>query len=381
MKSFFETAVLIAIGFFAASAAADDTCDPKGEYPNFQERDNWLTADFGLFYNQNLATFYTSTAVNEDGSTSFQLKIVKGGSTFNLQDLTTARIGVWPNCDEGSVPNGNAKFQINLSGSDIDQDNLVYQIPVTEMPIPNCLSLDSICLVSAFKGTVYESDSGQLFDVNLRVTTVPYTPTTCPRSVPRGPNGVVQCPISVDWVSPTPSPSPSPFSNCQKEIDQVGLEPTFDCGNDSDCSTSAALYFSGTTTKVGRLVWSTKIVNSQSCFNIKLGLNSIGQKYIVTNFSAGIWGVDQDLKEISDNYTLWQIQQYNIRGMYEWHICPKKMYPIPSCTSITDMLYTVAVEAETKTFGSPANFVTSPDDCPLINGFSGIYGCPVKVQW
>jgi len=249
MKSFYGTAVLMAISFFAASAAADNTCDPGGEYPNFQERENWLTASWGLIHNQNLATFYTSTAVNEDGSTSFQLKIVKGGSTFNLQDLTTARIGVWPNCDEGSVPNGNAKFQINLSGSDIDQDNLVYQIPVTEMPIPNCLSLDSICLVAAFKGTVYQSTTGQLFDVNLRVSTVPYTPTTCPSSTPRGPNGVVQCPIDVDWVdSPTPTPSPTPFLNCQKEINRIGLEPTFSCGDDSDCSNSAALYSSGTTT-------------------------------------------------------------------------------------------------------------------------------------
>uniref|UniRef100_A0A6T6LKV1 Uncharacterized protein n=1 Tax=Rhodosorus marinus TaxID=101924 RepID=A0A6T6LKV1_9RHOD len=112
-----------------------------------------------------------------------------------------------------------------------------------------------------------------------------------------------------------------------------------------------------------------------------MGLNSVGQKYTVTNFSAGVWGVDQDLEDVYDNYRFYQISKKTQQGGLEWHICPKKMYPMPSCTSITDMLYTVIIDVERKSDGASAEFVTSPDDCPLIDGFSGIFGCPVKVQW
>lgn len=208
MKKFCAATVFIAVGLFAATATAEsDNCDPKGNYPYFERRTNWLSFTDVVNGLQLVAKFYTQTVENEDGSASFQLEIVKEGATdLTLAQLTRARIGLWPDCAPGSVPNGGSKFQINLNGDEIDQDNLVFQIPVTDMPIPNCLDLDSICMVGAFKGFV-----GPL-ETALRISQQP-TGSECPGLTPPGPNGIRQCPISLQWSEGTPTPTPTPVAD------------------------------------------------------------------------------------------------------------------------------------------------------------------------
>ncbi|KAJ8909228.1 hypothetical protein NDN08_005920 [Rhodosorus marinus] len=374
MKSFCGAAVFIAIGFWAATAAGSDTCDPEGEYPYFQRRINWLTYNDDIYGLELVGKFYTQSVENEDGSASFQLEVKKEGMVVSLTNLTSVRIGVWPSCNEGSVPNGAAKFQVNLSEADIDQDNLVFQIPVTEMPIPNCLSQDSICMVAAFKGFVGDTQTP------LRISMQMTDGSQCPSSTPKGPNGVTQCPISLDWskASPTPSPSPTPFQVCEKDIEAAGLEPTFTCEGESNCSTTVDLVVRGTSTDVGTLTYSTSSVNGERCFHLVMSLNSAGQEYTVTAMYLGLWGANQDLGEIWGNNEEFQIADADPDSPLEWDICPSMLIYMPNCISINDMLYLGTIEVSNKDGGWFFN--PSESDCPYLNGIP-FQGCPVNVEW
>ncbi|KAJ8908622.1 hypothetical protein NDN08_005327 [Rhodosorus marinus] len=376
MKSFYGTALFIAIGFLAATAAAEsDNCDPDGEYPYFQRRTNWMSYDDGEYGLQLVAKFYTQSVENEDGSASFQLEVKKQGVIEVLTNLTSVKIGVWPNCDQGSVPNGGAKFQINLSAEDIDQNNLAFRIPVTEMPIPNCLSQDSICMVGAFRGFVGDNETP------LRISSQHTDDTQCPGSTPTGPNGVTQCPIGVKWsdASPTPSPTPTPFYNCEKDIQATGLEPSFTCENESNCSSTFSLVVRDMSINVGTLTYSTSSVNGERCFHLAISLNSVGQEYTVTDMYLGLWGADQDLNEIWDNNQEFQIAAPVDPGSpLEWDICPSLLTDMPNCTSMNDMVYISTIEASNDKGGW--FLVPGESDCPELEVIP-FQGCPVNVEW
>ncbi|KAJ8900831.1 hypothetical protein NDN08_000130 [Rhodosorus marinus] len=211
MKSYYATTVFIAVGCLAAIAAGQQQyCNPNGMLPTFQKRPTILHYGGG---SETMGTragqMETQTVLNEDGSTSFQVLVTNyEGKILNI---TKVRIGVWPTCDGTTVPLGPGKFQINLADDEIDQGNWRFQIPVTSMPIPNCLSEDKFCMVVALGGYVSTNEF-----VNLRLSSSYTNGNQCPAHTPQGPNGVTQCPIGVTW-----------RENCESE----GYYPVFKSWN------------------------------------------------------------------------------------------------------------------------------------------------------
>ncbi|KAJ8900693.1 hypothetical protein NDN08_002773 [Rhodosorus marinus] len=374
MKTWHTTTMLLAAGFLAAIAAAESgDCDPKGEYPYFQRRTNFLTTGGPPGRVNYIATMNTRTGLITNGIPSFEVEVENHAQLVNM---TRVRLGVWPDCKEGSVPSGKSKFQIALDGDDIDQDNLVFEIPVTAMPIPNCLSQDSICMVGAFRGFVGDTET------NLRISTKQPSGSQCPASTPKGPDGITQCPIGVIWVdgTPSPSPTPSPFYNCEKDIEATGLEPTFTCGKKTNCISTFSLLNRFTGTNVATATYSTSSVNGERCFHLVIKFNSGEQGQSITGMYLGLWGADQDLKTIWENNQEFQIAtSVAPDSPLEWDICPSMLTDMPNCTSIEDMLFLSTIEASDE---SGNGYFLDPDvgQCPDLEVIP-FNGCPVNTKW